>query len=75
MEIVVSSRDRALVVSEADPRGPERELPVDVRHPANVTIRLAETAEDYFAFGELVREYIVSLDFEVGFQDVDHELI
>ena len=37
-------------------------------------IRLAESQDDYRAFTEIAREYIVSLDFEIGFQDVDLEM-
>lgn len=39
-----------------------------------VGIRLAEGADDYRAFTEVVREYVVSLGFEVDFQDVDIEI-
>ena len=37
-------------------------------------IRLAESQDDYRAFIEIAREYIDSLDFEIGFQDVDIEM-
>ena len=39
-----------------------------------VDIRLAESGEDYRTFTSLVREYIRSLGFEVGWQDVDIEV-
>ncbi len=39
-----------------------------------VGIRLAGSVDDYRAFTEVVREYIVSLGFEVDFQDVDIEI-
>ena len=39
-----------------------------------VSIRLAESSDDYQAFTEVVREYIVPLGFEVDFQDVDVEI-
>ena len=37
-------------------------------------IRLAQSQADYRAFTEIAREYIVSLDFEIGFQDADLEM-
>ena len=37
-------------------------------------IRLAESQDDYRAFTEIAREYIVSLGFDIGFQDVDLEM-
>ncbi len=40
-----------------------------------VSIRLAESSDDFQAFTEVVREYIVSLGFEVDFQDVDVEMV
>jgi GNAT superfamily N-acetyltransferase len=38
------------------------------------SIRLATTGDDYTAFGTLVREYVASLPFALGFQDIDREL-
>ena len=37
-------------------------------------IRLAQTQADYRAFTDIAREYIVSLDLEIGFQDADLEM-
>lgn len=38
------------------------------------TIHRASTPDDYALFGELVREYIAGLGFDVDFQDVESEL-
>ena len=37
-------------------------------------IRLAESQDDYRAFTEIAREYIVSLGFEIDFQDVNLDM-
>jgi GNAT superfamily N-acetyltransferase len=44
------------------------------RSTGDITLRLAETADDYDAFATIIRAYLDSLGFVVDFQDVDVEL-
>ena len=43
-------------------------------HTNGISIRLAESHDDYRVFTDLAHEYLDSLGFEVGFQDVDLEM-
>ena len=45
-----------------------------MQHSGVATIRQANTADDFEAFGVLVREYVASLPFVLDFQDIEAEL-